>query len=247
MFQKVVKEGQAGEDEPLRLDLVPECVWCNDSIQPPLSGDVFHIWMQELTTLHFNPFWFGCLDSKEQSDAMEYATRELHERYVAAHFFVRKVLGTYLSCAPENVELCREECGKPMIKGRPCEFSVTHTDKRVLVAVSANKVVGIDAEETGYIPEWELIANRWFSKEEVEWISEQGDTSEAFMRCWVCREAVLKAHGAGLSLPLESLRMPPPSSNMTVMCSQEQFKVNELTVQCPSALAQWVGALAYCL
>ena len=59
------------------------------------------------------------------------------------------------------------------------------------------------------LPEAMLIACRWFSAPEIRWIAASDDRDRAFLRCWVCREAFLKATGEGLGRPLDSFALHP--------------------------------------
>ncbi|SHJ56047.1 4'-phosphopantetheinyl transferase family protein [Halodesulfovibrio aestuarii] len=235
---------EAGDTEDIESSK-SQIVWCSEALMPRLSINAIHIWMQEFAQVQFCPSWFNVLDHDEKALAKEYVTPELYERYVIAHFFVRKVLARYLNCSPEHVFLYRGRYGKPMLGNDQLSFSISHTDKRVLVAVSADSSIGIDAEEIGDIPEWELIARRWFSREELEWLFAQPDIPEAFLHCWVRREALLKAHGAGFELPFERIRMPTCSGCAQVLLAQEHFVIKNVNVHCAPAVAQWVCALAY--
>ena len=69
--------------------------------------------------------------------------------------------------------------------------------------------VGVDVEPVRPLPEAMLIACRWFSAPEIRWIAESDDRDRAFLRCWVCREAFLKATGEGLGRPLDSFALHP--------------------------------------
>ncbi|MFR1532787.1 MAG: 4'-phosphopantetheinyl transferase family protein [Bilophila wadsworthia] len=69
--------------------------------------------------------------------------------------------------------------------------------------------VGVDVEPVRPLPEAMLIACRWFSAPEIRWIAASDDRDRAFLRCWVCREAFLKATGEGLGRPLDSFALHP--------------------------------------
>ena len=78
-----------------------------------------------------------------------------------------------------------------------------------LLAVRQDAPVGVDVEPVRPLPEAMLIACRWFSAPEIRWIAASDDRDRAFLRCWVCREAFLKATGEGLGRPLDSFALHP--------------------------------------
>lgn len=70
--------------------------------------------------------------------------------------------------------------------------------------------VGIDIELLRPRPKALALAQRFFAPEETAWLATLADQparlQHAFTRLWCAKEAVLKAHGRGLSFWLEKLR-----------------------------------------
>lgn len=91
--------------------------------------------------------------------------------------------------------------GKPSIPALSCDFSLSHTDGCVAVAV-AREAVGIDVERVqGAHDE---LAARFFHPQERQWLQRQDDRTRAFYEIWTRKEAYLKMRGTGLHTPLQS-------------------------------------------
>ncbi|MFO7596775.1 MAG: 4'-phosphopantetheinyl transferase superfamily protein [Desulfocurvibacter africanus] len=160
-------------------------------------------------------------------------------RFIRARGWLRRILGGYLGCAPREVSLVRLPGGKPCLAHGELRFNLSHTDVRALLAVSAEYTLGVDVEEICPVPEAMLLARRWFSKEEMRWINESGDKERAFLRCWVCREAVLKAWGTGLAISLDALVLQPPPYPAVPDSEGRQLLIAELAPgpECVAAIA----------
>lgn len=220
--------------------------WCSENGQRPYrlpSGDV-HLWMVRFDDMRFDPTWIHELDTHEESRARSFATQELQNRFIASHHYLRKVLGGYMHCAAGDITFSVLPAGKPVVDGSPLQFSISHTDKRVIVAVSMNTPLGVDIEEINPIPEWRMLAERWFSGSELEWIDSRPNTNEAFLKCWVRREAFVKALGTGLSLSLDAFSISPPPLPSNVQDIRGLFTIDDISTNDTSIKHQWVGAIA---
>ncbi len=83
-----------------------------------------------------------------------------------------------------------------------------------MVAVASQREVGVDIEQIRSNVECEQLAERFFSPGERNLISglPEDEKLQAFFRLWTCKEAFLKAHGAGLSRSLSSFDVKLGSS-----------------------------------
>ncbi len=141
-------------------------------------------------------------DERDRAARFRYA-RDRHA-FVTARSGLRRLLGELLSESPADLVFEYGPQGKPSLRGRPLEFSVSHAADRVLIAVARGRRVGVDVEAMGRRVSEREISARFFSRREVEALEDllPEDRVAGFYRCWTRKEAFLKADGRGLSLPL---------------------------------------------
>ncbi len=108
--------------------------------------------------------------------------------------------------------------GKPFLPQFPqCDFSLSHTDGCVAVAVAQGRV-GVDVERVKSAHD--ALAARFFHPQERQWMAQQDDRARAFYEIWTKKEAYLKMCGTGLHTPLQSF---------STLCCEEKMQ----TVQLP--------------
>jgi 4'-phosphopantetheinyl transferase len=128
-------------------------------------------------------------------------------RYVAAHGLLRVVLSGYVGARPDGVAFGPGAGGKPRLAGRETpRFNLSHAGALGLVAVAADREVGIDIEEVGEDGDLEGLAETCFSPVERAALAAvpAAQRPAAFFAGWTRKEAFLKAIGAGLARPLDS-------------------------------------------
>lgn len=127
---------------------------------------------------------------------------------------LKKQLGCYLNCHPKDVQFSKNSYNKPLIGlpdcGRKIEFNISHSGKKLSMIFSSNHLVGIDIEvlETKMaIEELASIAERNFATEELTYLNRVGckEYKQEFYKLWTLKEALLKALGIGLLLPLDKI------------------------------------------
>ena len=86
------------------------------------------------------------------------------------------------------------------------DFNLSHSGDYALIAIARGRKIGVDVEHFRDELEIEKIARRFFSENEnAELKSIHQDQQQiGFFNCWTRKEAYIKAHGLGLSLPLDS-------------------------------------------
>lgn len=134
-----------------------------------------------------------------------------HAPGVAAEPWARAWLAAQLGVAPAALPLDRDGRGRPRL-GDPhfathdCNWS--HSGEGLLIAVGEGVRVGADLERVRPRPRAQAVAERFFTAPEARWLSGRadGERERAFLRLWCAKEAVLKAHGHGLSFGLDRLR-----------------------------------------
>ncbi|GAB3382129.1 4'-phosphopantetheinyl transferase family protein [Lysobacter fragariae] len=131
-----------------------------------------------------------------------------HARGTPTDPIARDWLAAQLDLPPERLALVRDERGRPRLPaGLDCSWS--HSGQGLMVALGEGVQLGVDCELVHARPRALELARRFFTRHEHDWLAAFGDQSQrdlAFLRLWCAKEAVLKAHGHGLSFGLERLR-----------------------------------------
>ena len=149
----------------------------------------------------------GLISKDERERADRFVKPDDRRRYVAGRAGLRRVLCTYLDCHPSNLSFTYNDWGKPELSadGRlRLHFNLSHTEGQALLGVCKEAPIGVDIEKIR--PLQEDVASHFFTARECADLAclPQTDQLEGFYRCWTRKEAFVKAHGAGLSLPLDS-------------------------------------------
>src|SRR5205823_2540060 len=131
------------------------------------------------------------------------------EYFIVGRGSLRLLLGEYLSLQPEAVPLWYTSFGKPGLSGEAAgssvKFNVSHSGGLMLAAVARHREVGVDVERVRPDVNWRELAGRYFAPAEVAALDAQSTAQQlrAFFACWTRKEAYVKAHGLGMSLPLD--------------------------------------------
>ena len=124
-------------------------------------------------------------------------------RSICARAGLRLVLAGYLNIAPEALRFAYNNWGKPELVDERLSFNLSHSGGEALLAVSRDAELGVDIENIR--PLTDALARHFFSAAECRELANlpEHERLPAFYRCWTRKEAFVKGHGAGLSLPLD--------------------------------------------
>ena len=121
----------------------------------------------------------------------------------------RAWLARELGCEPVAVPLVRDALGRPRLGAQHRRFDVnwSHSGDGLLIALGEDLQVGADVERIRPRPRALALARRYFVPSEADWLAGLPDAERelGFLRLWCAKEAVLKAHGRGLSFGLDRL------------------------------------------
>jgi 4'-phosphopantetheinyl transferase len=152
------------------------------------------------------------LDGVESARRDRYLRAEDRDRFTLGVVLSRVALGAALGLPPQRVPLDRTcpKCGRPhgapRVEGGPY-LSVSHSGDRVAVAMSHGGPVGVDVEASGREPGENLAAHVLSPAEAAR----HGTLDAAgFLTYWTRKEAVLKATGDGLAVPMPDLTVSAP-------------------------------------
>ncbi|MDR7209890.1 4'-phosphopantetheinyl transferase superfamily protein [Flavobacterium piscis] len=123
---------------------------------------------------------------------------------------------------PHDKEIKYTKYNKPYFEDKKIHFNISHSGEIVVCALSATTEIGIDIEVMTDIK----IHDFKFQMTENEWnkISNSNNIQNAFFDYWTQKEAVIKAHGYGLTIPLQSFEIV---ANTTEIQGQK-FYVKEI-------------------
>lgn len=155
----------------------------------------------------------GVLDAEEAARRDAFVHARDADRYAVAHVGLRVLLGRCLGVEPEALEFERRPCvacggphGKPVLVGGSgggelC-FSLAHAGGVALYALACVEV-GVDVEPRRTLAELEGIAESLHARERAALAPLPADERADALLCgWTRKEALLKARGLGLTVPL---------------------------------------------
>ncbi|HET7477257.1 MAG TPA: 4'-phosphopantetheinyl transferase superfamily protein [Dermatophilaceae bacterium] len=159
------------------------------------------------------------LDPRERARCERLPRAADRARRLAAAALLRVVVAGHLDVDPARVPISRRcpRCprwhGRPTVEGSTLQVSVSHAGDRVAVACASGFAVGVDVEPVRTDLAAAALASAALGP------AESADHAAvpaplrpvALLRTWTRKEAVVKAAGDGLAVPLASVRVTPPA------------------------------------
>jgi len=131
-----------------------------------------------------------------------------HLRGESAQARILPWLAGALGQPPQALGLTRDARGRPYLGGMPhMDVNWSHSGDRLLVAFARGVRLGVDLEFQRPHRDPLALADRFFAPAETAQLRALDDSARetAFTRLWCAKEAVLKAHGQGISYGLDRL------------------------------------------
>ena len=148
------------------------------------------------------------LSKMRRKEILKKQNLEDRKRSLAGDMLVRKYISRLYSIPAEELIFAKGEHGKPYVLNAPAHFSVSHSLKYTVVAIS-NEPIGIDTE---VIREFSaIIDHKSFNESEKEYVAgatpfrRKNQMERAFYEVWTAKEAYLKYTGKGLSGGINAL------------------------------------------
>lgn len=133
--------------------------------------------------------------------------------FIVGRAFLRRVLARYARVAPGEIVFETGASSKPRLGAGQGSgaigFSFSRTRGLALVGVTAGAPLGVDVEQVRAFDDFEGVARRFFAPGEHRAIGRLPPPARlrGFFECWTRKEAVVKALGVGLSVPLDSFEV----------------------------------------
>ncbi|MBP8109702.1 MAG: 4'-phosphopantetheinyl transferase superfamily protein [Caldilineaceae bacterium] len=171
-----------------------------------LSNEV-HIWSISLDQPDQIQPCSDLLCHEEAARAARFYFDRDRARYIVGRGQLRLILGQYTELPPERLRFVYNAYGKPSLdahqNGLGVEFNLSHVGGHALCAVSQGCAVGIDVEEIRDLDYLQMAATVFSAHEQaVLRTLPAAQQPIAFFNGWTRKEAYIKAHGRGLSMPL---------------------------------------------
>ncbi len=235
--QELIRAGWVREDGPRFL----------------LGNDEVHVWRAALDVPTTQVQAYArLLASDERARAAKFRFERDRSHFVVARGILRSLLSRYLHTEAHSLRFTYNQFGKPALAveagSHSLFFNVAHSHELALYAVTRLGAVGIDLEYMRDDLEYERIAERFFSLNEVRLFRTvpQEKRLEAFFACWTRKEAYLKARGMGLSLDLKHFDVSlAPGEPATLLSSREEgLDISRWSLYDLSPGAGYMAALA---
>jgi 4'-phosphopantetheinyl transferase len=145
-------------------------------------------------------------DELERADRFHFETDK--NRFIIGRGILRNILSHYLGIEPARLQFCYGSRGKPALqtgdRSHPLHFNLSHSQGLALYAFTRDRQIGIDLEYVRQLSGLDQIVAQFFStREHATFLAlPRSQQQAAFFQGWTCKEAVLKALGEGLALPL---------------------------------------------
>jgi 4'-phosphopantetheinyl transferase len=174
----------------------------------PLATDMVDVWCASLDeqTRETEQRLHALLCPEERTRASRFRFARDQRRFAIGRGIARVLLGRYLDWAPHEIAFSYGPHGKPSVGQRGAasaqiHFNLAHSEGLALFAFTRGDEVGVDVEFIRELPEWERLAESTFSPDELACLRSQPVSMrhEHFFRAWARQEALLKAHGTGLT------------------------------------------------
>jgi 4'-phosphopantetheinyl transferase len=185
-------------------------------------GEV-HVW---LVPVRPRAGWLAMLDAEEQRRAAKLASTPAGDTFVTSRATQRLVGSHYLGIPPAEIVTDRTctHCDTGARHGRPrfraengvgaaaIDYSVSHTEHWVIMAVAGSGLVGVDIEDLRAAPDPAGLARACLTPtERLHFDSLAGpERAPWLVSAWTRKEAAMKLTGLGLRAPPKQLDVSGP-------------------------------------
>lgn len=151
------------------------------------------------------------LSEDERERAQAFRVDCARRLYILAHAVCRTMLGSLLERPPGTLRFTTEPRGKPRLDlPEGPAFNLSHGGRLAVCAASRDAPVGVDVEPKERTALTLNLVRDLFASQEIAMLEGlDGDSlTEGLITVWTGKEAVVKAHGDGLYLPLDRFTVP---------------------------------------
>lgn len=132
------------------------------------------------------------------------------DQFIVSRVLLRTVLSHHTGNPFHRWRFIAEPAGKPRVvapkHAQGLQFNISHTNGLVVCAVSNGPEIGVDVEHTGLSLNLMPLARRVLAASEFRAFmqADAAGQKSLFYTLWTLKEAYVKAHGGGFSIPLDA-------------------------------------------
>ncbi|WP_405410862.1 4'-phosphopantetheinyl transferase family protein [Maribacter sp. Asnod1-A12] len=150
---------------------------------------------------------------KRWQDAKSTILGRLLLGYGLKHFYNQDV---------ENIKMDFSKDKKPFLENSSIHFNISHSKELVVCAISSMEAIGIDVEKISDLNIEDFKDQ--FSKTEIARMQNSSNSIKSFYQHWTQKEAIVKANGSGLNIPLSSFEVKDDQ----VIISNQSYYLKEI-------------------
>jgi 4'-phosphopantetheinyl transferase len=192
----------------------PKKIWDTAPEHSPLTAEDVFVWrvpvvQPDRELARFSAF----LSADEAARVARFHFEPDRRRAIVSRGALRVVLGRELSEPPGRIQFSYGPQGKPELSAQfiaaDLRFNVSHSHEEILIALARGRAVGVDIEHFRPGIHDEEIGSRYFTSGECAALRSLAPSRRAagFFAYWTCKEALIKAKGGGLSIPLDTFEV----------------------------------------
>lgn len=169
-------------------------LWCIDLLQPPYPFS----------------FYANLVSPEEIERAKRFYFEKDQMQFIIGRGTLRHLISRYTSVPSDKIRFDYNAFGKPAFQhSSDLRFNLSHSGGLAVAAFTRKNEIGVDLEKIREDIKVLQIARNFFAPEEREKIARLPEAEQiaAFFQCWTSKEAFIKAHGEGLSLPLDQFEV----------------------------------------
>ncbi len=186
----------------------------SDAVLPELDAGEVRLWLVDLD----RPHWLeagsrAALGADERERAERFRSPLHRNRFLAGRAYLRLTIGRHLGLAPARVVLEPGEYGKPHLASvaddERLSFNFAHSENIALLGLTTRRAIGIDLELVRPLADRAAVQRTIFADREIAELDTLPASRQldAFFAAWVCKEAIVKLTGVGLSQDLRAFEV----------------------------------------
>jgi 4'-phosphopantetheinyl transferase len=199
-----------------------------------LEPGEIHLWLSFYDQVTDPQLDTGCrelLNPEERAQEGRFYFSHDRRQYLFSRALLRTTLSRYAPVDPTDWVFSSNGYGRPEIANAEAvrldlSFNLSHTRGLIVLAVTRQRILGVDVENIACRRASIDLADRYFATDEVAALKAEPRhlQSYRFFEYWTFKEAYIKARGMGLSLPLDRFSFHYPDAHSVALVIQPELR-----------------------